>query len=540
MNKKKLVLFSAVSCLSLILVLALLLTACASTNTSTAASVKPTTSNTTVSSVKPTTLSTTASTTSTKAPKSGGTFRVITARAPQGNIGWFAEATFRGGLWSAPMSDGLLDCDNNGKISPRLATAWEVASDMKSIKLSLRKGVKFHDGSDFNSKVAKWNLEQLMAAKTSTTINYSSIDIIDDYAIKINLKQYQNTILNDLTMSMVSLAAFEKGGAAGLRLNPVTTGPFKFKSFETDYNIKYTRFDDYWGGKPYLDSIEMYFMPDLVTASSSFDAGEADAFDGDLGKIHYDLQQKGYPIVKGWSGTCQLISDSKNSDSPFANLKVRQALDYAIDKDALVKATGFGFKEPSSQFAYPGTAYAIKTTSTYNPEKSRQLLTEAGYPGGFNIDIHGDNAIVNRDEAVIIQNFLQKVGIIAKLDIVDTTASTKYKMGGWKNGLYMGILGIDANANATLNRDVPSTSVSYPSTLRPPELDGLIAVSSTSIDFNPELVKKVNQSMYDFAMQTFYATNSHGAVVKSYVRDTGFMTKQTWPGWTPEKTWLDK
>ena len=245
---------------------------------------------------------------------------------------------------------------------------------------------------------------------------------------------------------MVSQTAFEKGGAAALRMNPVTTGPFKFKSFDTDDNIKFTRFDDYWGGKPYLDSVEIYFMPDLVTASAAFEAGEADALDGDLGKIHYDLQQKGFNIVKGWSGTCQLISDSKNSDSPFANLKVRQALDYAIDRDALVKATGYGFKVPSSQFAYPGQPYEIQTSRSYNLDTAKKLLAEAGYASGFDIDIHGDNAIVNRDEAVIVQSMLQKVGINAKLDIVDTTASTKYKMGGWKKGLYMGILGVDANA----------------------------------------------------------------------------------------------
>jgi peptide/nickel transport system substrate-binding protein len=531
MNRKKLVTIAALSCISLILILALLLTACSGTTTSPAAGT----------SVKPATSSTTASTTSTKAPKLGGVFKVITARAPQGNLGWYADPTFRAGLWSAPMSDGLLDCDNNGKITPRLATAWEVAADMKSITLALRKGVKFHDGSDFDAKVAKWNIDQLIAGKISTTTNFSSVDIVDNNTIKINLKQYQNTILNDLTStSMVSQTAFEKGGADGLRMNPVTTGPFKFKSFERDYNIKYTRFDDYWGGKAYLDSIEMYFMPDLTTASASFEAGEADALDGDLGKIHYDLQQKGYLIVKGWSGTCQLISDSKNSDSPFSNLKVRQALDYAIDKDTLVKATGYGFKIPSSQFSYPGTPYSIKPTTEYNPDKAKQLLAEAGYPNGFNIDIHGDNAIVDRNEAVVVQGFLQKVGITAKLDIVDTTASTKYKMGGWKNGLYMGILGVDANPNATMNRDLPTTSVSYPSTLRSPNFDELLRASITSKDFDPELMKKINQSISDFAMTTFYATNSHGAVLKSYVRDTGFMSKQTWPGWTPEKAWLDK
>ena len=182
--------------LAILVVFSLALTSCSTSSSPSTSSSKP--SSTAAASVTTSKPPVTSSSTTAKQPKSGGVFKVITARAPQGNVGWFADATFRGGLWTTPMNDGLLDCDFNGKISPRLATAWEVASDMKSIKLSLRKGVKFHDGSDFNAKVAKWNIEQLMAAKTSTTSSYSSVDIVDDYTIRINLKQYQNTILNDL------------------------------------------------------------------------------------------------------------------------------------------------------------------------------------------------------------------------------------------------------------------------------------------------------------------------------------------------------
>ena len=147
MNKQKLFILATILSISLI-ILALLLPACAGTTASSTARTAATPATT---------------------PKKGGIFKVIGARGPTISIGWYADATFRSGLWAPPLAESLLECDFSGIVKPRLATDWEVASDTKSIKLSLRKGVKFHDGTDFNAAAAKWNLDQAISAKVAGT-----------------------------------------------------------------------------------------------------------------------------------------------------------------------------------------------------------------------------------------------------------------------------------------------------------------------------------------------------------------------------------
>jgi peptide/nickel transport system substrate-binding protein len=536
MNIKKLSILATILSISLI-ILALLIPACSGTTTPASGSlVKPATSTTANSAAAPS-----------KEPKKGGTFRIIAQRGPTTSIGWYADDVFRAGLWTAPLVDSLLECDFYGTVKPRLATSWEVASDLKSIKLTLRKGVKFHDGTDFNATAAKWNLDKAISGKASGTPDWSSVDIVDDYAVKINVKNYQNTMLNTLasgTCYQVSPTAFEKnGGAEGLRWAPVATGPFKLASYQKDVVMKYSKFSDYWmKDKPYVDAVQMDFIADLNTASLAFQAGNADALDGNFGKIQYDLVQKGYPVAKGLSGTVQLITDSKNADSPFSKLQVRQALDYAIDRNAIVTARGFGFQNVTYQFAFKGTPSYITNLKerSYNPDTAKKLLAEAGYPSGFKTTLNADNSNIDRDAAVAVQNFLSQVGIDADFQYVDINKSTNLKMNGWKNAINMGQLGVDANPNASLSRDLVSTSPSYPTTLKPAEFDKLVQASIGSKEFDPDLIKKVNQYMYDNALSTYLFDNARGAVLQPYVRDTGFMSMQTWPGWQPANVWLDK
>ena len=131
---------------------------------------------------------------------------------------------------------------------------------MKSITFNLRKGVKFHDGSDFNAEVAKWNLDNMIKAEASAFASWASVDIIDDYTIRVNFTKWQSTLPMSFAEGnpwapMVSKAAFEKNGLEWMRANPVGTGPFKFESFQLDASLKVVRNPDYWiKGKPYLDA----------------------------------------------------------------------------------------------------------------------------------------------------------------------------------------------------------------------------------------------------------------------------------------------
>ena len=130
--------------------------------------------------------------------------------------------------------------------------------------------MKFSDGSDFNSAVVKWNMQQYQAGSKAELSNVTAIDTPDDYTVLLHLKQFDNTLILNLTTAadagrMVSKQSFDaNGGKTWAEKNPVGTGPFKFVSWTKDVSIIYARNDNYWGGKPYLDGVQYhpYFRPD--------------------------------------------------------------------------------------------------------------------------------------------------------------------------------------------------------------------------------------------------------------------------------------
>ena len=237
----------------------------------------PTAAPTTVAQVS-TTPSTMPSTTSTKpTAQYGGVLRTLSVTGPSAPIGWPPEAVGASTSTGKPTLESLVREDNSGKITPWLAESWEVAPDGKSITFKLVKGVKFHDGSDFNSQAVKFNMDAVMAVHKAGTGQWISADIVDDYTVKLNLKQYQNSILSLLavsTLPIVSPTAYNTKGIDWARWNPVGTGPFKFISFERDVSMKFAKFDGYWrNGLPYLDRMEFFYIQDPLTRSAAFQSG---------------------------------------------------------------------------------------------------------------------------------------------------------------------------------------------------------------------------------------------------------------------------
>jgi ABC-type transport system substrate-binding protein len=493
---------------------------------------------------------TTATTSAAGTPKSGGTFKIADAIGPRTTLGWMADAVgFLGGPFSNIFFDTILESDVNGVIKPCLATKYDVSSDLKTITLTLRQGVKFHDGSDWNATVAKWNIDQLITAKIGDYISVSSVDIVDNYAIKLNVSTYTNTLLNTIASTYIISKAFydSKGGGKdaveAMRWNPVGTGPFKFVSYTPNVSIKGTKFSDYWlKGKPYVDAIEYYIIGDQMTRAQSLQAGEVDAIGGDLSKVEYDLQQKGFQVVKGYISTGGLIPDSKNADSPLSNLKVRQAVDYAIDRDSLSKNLGYGFWAPTEQYAVPGTTSYITSlpTNNYNPDKAKQLLTEAGYPNGFKITLYGSVAITSRDFATAVQGYLSKVGITMDVNLMDHAAYTDLSLKGWKNGFAAGAKAVDGNMNYALNLAWTQTTPYHPSMDKPDAFQALYNAAAAAKNFDPALTQKAIKYMYDNEMYIPVYCNSRGQVMQNFVRDTGFYTFHNWASWRPSDVWLNK
>ena len=175
---------------------------------------------------------------------------------------------------ASPAIETLFRHDNTGKLTPWLATGIKSNATAKTTILTLRKGVKFHDGTNFNAEAVKWNLDRHLAEKTAAVQKIKSIDVIDDYTVRINLSEWDSTFEGTLAMNtgmMISPTAYEKNGQEWCEKNPVGTGPFEFVSWEKDVRTIYKKFPGYWQkGKPYVDGIEWYIIADHLTRENEF------------------------------------------------------------------------------------------------------------------------------------------------------------------------------------------------------------------------------------------------------------------------------
>jgi peptide/nickel transport system substrate-binding protein len=164
------------------------------------------------------------------------------------------------------------------------------------------------------------------------------------------------------------------------------TGPFKQTDFKAASYWKFARNENYWGPKPYLDGMEYIVVADTTVANLSMRSNVADMWKGGAtNKDCQDLANMGFDVVQRMAGVNFLCWDSTTPGSPFANQKVREAVEYALDRPGLAKALGYGSLFPLTQFANSlDLAYNpdLKVRA-YDPPKAKQLLTEAGYPKGF-------------------------------------------------------------------------------------------------------------------------------------------------------------
>jgi peptide/nickel transport system substrate-binding protein len=545
--------------LAIILMFSLVLASCSSakTTTTTIATTAPTTSatstptttgpaTTTTTSVPTSTTTTPTKTTTTAAPQTGGILTIISPNAP--NIfGYPLKNTgFAPNFVNPPVLESFIDADIRGNILPKLATSWEIAPDKSSITFKLRQGVKFHDGSDFNAKVAKWNLDLYITRGTGSPADWKSIDVVDDYTLRINLKSFKNTQLSNMTYPMISQAAVEKNGIDWASTHSVGTGPFQFKSFVANTSLEYTRFDGYWGDKALVDGIKYIFIVDTTTAGMAFKAGDALVWESADAQTASDMLQQGYKEETRRGPLMNLIPDSANLDSPFSNTDVRKAVEYAIDKNAIAKALGFGTWEAVNQPDVPeqfGYVADLPSARNYNPDAAKNLLAQAGYPNGFKTTIITSSALP-KEPLVAIQDYLAAVGIQVTIDVQSAAKWADTRKTGWKNGLFYVTHGAtDYNYCAYLERYYTPTSASAYPVLAYPD-DWINIVQKMMLTSDPAQMKAYAQQLVkmhvDIAMVIPVFVRSEVYLQNAKVHDMGVGTHGDGFQWNYNKVWISK
>lgn len=327
----------------------------------------------------------------------------------------------------------LLWFDDEGNVIPWLAESWEVSEDGLEYTFHLRKGVKFHDGSELTAEVVKANIDRWLdpTVKVPTRSQLGPIDhaeVIDKYTIKIVLKKSFAPFLASLAeyLLITSKNIIDKFGNKTIT-EVVGTGPFVFKEWVKGSKIVLGRFDDYWGEKPKVRVIEWRIIPEAGTREAALLAGDVDVtFQPPPADIESLRNNPAVTVLT--PVTNRVIFVALMPKGPLKNKLVRQALNYAIDRQAIVENVLFGLGVPADSVVPPHFfGYAKMTPYEYNPEKAKQLLAEAGYPNGFKLVLMHPTGRYLQDKQVAeaIQAYLSAIGIEVELKTMDWPSFVK-------------------------------------------------------------------------------------------------------------------
>ena len=453
-----------------------------------------------------------------------------------------------------PCLEPLLRMDTDGKLKGLLAESFDISPDGKSVTFHIRKGVKFHDGTPLNAQAVKYNLEATAASGlwgAAILKVVKSYDIIDDYTLRINLDGFNYNLMTALAGEMALIASptalqIPATDESKPRLHMVGTGPFIFDSFKANDFVKYKKNPNYWQpGKPYLDGVTIRTIADRTVAVMAFQAGEVTEFVTGLQLATSNmLESQGYIIkTSPLRFHFAMVWDSASPNSPFANQKVREAVQYGVDKQTLVNGIGGGARRGFTalyQMAEPGDPWYCPELPIrkYDLAKAKQLLTEAGYPNGFKTTLHSDTfAEMNFLEA--LQTELKKMGIDATLDIADMGRAVSLWYGGWDGLEHPGYPTFDTMPGLNSRWGDPTA---WPSMYKPANWNEKWAAVMAEIDDakRVELMKDIVRLDYNECVTFTWRADAPFGVDAGNVRNFVLHSGSAMDMWWPETTWIEK
>ncbi|MQA13229.1 MAG: hypothetical protein GEV09_03400 [Pseudonocardiaceae bacterium] len=338
--------------------------------------------------------------------------------------------------------DQLIQQGPNGELRPMLATSWEFSPDGSAVTMSLRDDVTFQDGTPFNAAAVKANLVRARDMAESTLSGslqvIESIEVVDEYKARINLNGPGGNLPALFTGrygTMISPAAMDN---PDLDQQPVGSGMFGLVEFVPGQVTRYVANENYWDPSAVkVDKFEIYVQKSSPTRLNMLRTGQADM----TYLLPADTQQaKASGLHVAPSKSLSIMSFYMNTGRPpFDDYRVRQAVEHAIDKKALVQGIFFGAGKAVAQFLPPSHwAYHPGITPqnpkyAYNPQRARQLLAEVGYPNGFEFEFLVPALDDHRAVAQAIVPMLAEVGITAHTRVIES-ASTAVTFYGREEG----------------------------------------------------------------------------------------------------------
>ena len=458
----------------------------------------------------------------------GGIMRLTTTAEGANPIGvpWMVYGVDN--VLIVPTAETLFLQTKAGVIYPLLAESYRIELENNQIVITVRQGVEFHDGSAWNADVAVWNLNN---SREVGMVSNAITDIVHlgEYEFALRFDTFSNDIIPSLTThtnAQISRAAFEANGEDWARENPVGTGPFILESYIRGAVLSFRANPNYWQeGRPLLDGVEFHFIRDAMTQNIALQA-EGDQSINVLqttsGEQIAQLREMGFSVISSPMGTMCLIPSSENPDSPFAIQAVREAVSYAINREAVVAARGFGVWTPGFQMvaeAFPSARLPDSYNASFNPDRARELLAEAGFPNGFSTEIFAQPGMSDRDALVAIQSMLADVGITAELHFPDGGGYSAVRR-DWEGLLFQHVRALP-QIDRTFNFFFGQTQTIYPNLWAPDEMEDLIvgaARSPDNVQYLQEMARLANEHMLVIPVHNQMDT----WVTRQYVQNAGF------------------
>jgi len=437
--------------------------------------------------------------------------------------------------------DHLVGCTDDGQLSTEtgIAQKWEEASDRMSWTFWLRQGVKFHDGLELTAEDVKFSLDSLFEPKALATLlgparaAFKEVEIKDPHTVVIHLKQpavflpWNFSCATGNEGMILPKKYFQQVGADAFARNPIGTGPYKVVRNTIGSHVQLEAVDRHWrDGVPRFRTIMVLIVPEESTRLAQLQTGEADIIALSREKVP-EVKAAGFNVFSKLNDQVVVVYMQQQWDPvPVNDKRVRQALNYALDKEAIMKFVFAGQGVPAVM--YPMGSYGVAGGADphlepypYDPKKAKELLAAAGYPNGFETKIY---SYVTADLPELprlteaVADYLGKVGVRARITSMDRAALSTKRQAKALSG--------DLLPWSTPNRSLAIHIVTIMHTLHysksqntstaDPELDQLIdqALASTDVEGVKRLVGEMHRHLYENAqnitigeIHTNYAAN---------------------------------
>ena len=319
------------------------------------------------------------------------------------------------------LFEGLVTLDQAGKVQPLLAKKWKISKDKKTYIFELQKNVFFHDGKKLTADDVVFSLNRIIAKKSVNAQKalYQPIEKIEKLAenrLQVNLKFPYRNFLYYLAWGdavIVNSKNYKKN-----KTHPIGTGPFQFEKWVRGNRVELKKNTKYWAKKPALEKVSFFFIADPANSFFALLSGDIDAYANFPSPENISLLQKEkrFKIVIGNTEGETLLA-MNNKKSPLNNIKVRHAIQYAVNRTEIIQGAMFGYATPIGSHFSPNHKDYLDLSNHYplDLEKARSLLKQAGYPNGFKATLKLPPPSYARRSGEILQQQLAKIGIRLKI-----------------------------------------------------------------------------------------------------------------------------